>query len=169
MWSEGVYGVFNIVVLRINALAANITGNEAKSNHPLPGLNQRDLSATLTEISALLEYNFFDFRSLKPRNNFPFCPYLFGGLGLGTVWAGESPAFVAIPFGAGIKIKAGNRMNLGFEFGARKTFTDKLDGITNSIDPNSSSNQDWYYFTGVSISYTKYYQKCPKSSPKSTR
>jgi hypothetical protein len=156
----------NIVVLRINLLAANISGNEESLDLPLPDQTKRDLDATLTELSAVIEYNFFDFRSLKPGNDFPVCPYLFGGLGIGTVWQGEAPAFLSLPFGAGVKLKVGDRLNMGFEFGARKTFTDNLDGVDNDVDLNSSSGQDWYYFTGVSISYTKYFQKCPRNSPK---
>lgn len=156
----------NIVVLRVNILGAQISGSEEALSLPLPDINQRSLSAFLTEVSTVIEYNFFDFRSLKPGNDYPICPYLFGGVGIGTVWSGESPAFLSLPFGAGVKFKVANKVNLGLEFGARKSFTDKIDGVDNESDLNSNSAQDWYYFSGLSISYTKYYQKCPRNAPK---
>ena len=49
----------------------------------------------------------------------------------------EKPSFVlSLPFGAGVKWKAGDRLNLGAEWTLRKIFADDLDvvGFDNSID-----------------------------------
>lgn len=159
----------NITVFRLNVLAGQLSGNESASGNSLPVAQDRSFSTTITEISGVFEYNFFDYRSRETHQRYPICPYLFGGLGLGTVFLNDSPAFVNIPIGAGVKFRVGDKLNLGVEFGARKSFTDKIDGVDNDTDLNSSSKQDWYYFTGLSFSYTRYYQKCPKGSPKVKR
>ena len=156
----------NIVVLRFNVLAGEVSGSEVRLKNPLPTDLKRDFSTLITEVSALFEYNFFDFRTMQPGHYYPVCPYLFGGMGFGTVLGGDNPAFINIPMGAGVKFQVGDRLNLGIEMGARKSFTDKIDGIDNTSDLNSSSKQDWYYFTGLTFSYTRYYQKCPRNSPK---
>ena len=154
-----------ITVLRVNLLAGQISGNEKTSGNPLPEELERGFSTAITEVSTVLEYNFFDYRSMTGID-YRICPYLFGGLGLGVLWSGDSPTFITIPLGAGVKFKVGDRVNMGVEIGARKSFTDQIDGVGNDDDVNSSSNNDWYYFTGLTFSYTRYYQKCPKNTPK---
>jgi hypothetical protein len=158
--------VNNIVAVRFNVLVGEVSGNEQSSGNPLPSVEQRSFSALVTEMSAVFEYNFFDFRTMKPHQYYPICPYLFGGLGFGTVVGGDNPSFINIPLGVGVKFQVGDKLNLGVEMGARKCFTDKIDGVENANDYNSSSKQDWYYFTGLTFSYTRYYQKCPRNSPK---
>ena len=157
----------NITVLKIGVAVGQISGNESDLGTPLPEFQQREFSAIVSEISATMEYNFFDFRSTKKETHYYFCPYIFGGVALSSVFGDNaSPTFLSLPFGAGFKWEASPSLNFGFEFGARKSFTDEIDGITNDDDVNSSIGNDWYYLTGVSISYTKHVQKCPKSSPK---
>ena len=58
------------------------------------------------------------------------------------------------------------RWNLGLEVGARKEFTDKLDDISeqNPLIENRH-DQDWYFYNGVSISYTFYKIRCPEDAP----
>ena len=72
----------------------------------------------------------------------------------------------AIPFGVGVKFILGRNWNLGTEFVARKTFTDYLDGISKgNMGGKSTGNpldDDWYYYTGISISYTIYGVNCPQ-------
>ena len=50
---------------------------------------------------------------------------------------------VAIPFGVGIKMALGKKLNLGFELGFRQTFTDYLDDVSgNYPDLSKLSEQD---------------------------
>jgi hypothetical protein len=89
---------------------------------------------------------------------------------------------VILPFGAGIKYKLKDRILLSLEGGAKATFTDNLDKIGNEmayfprfrtdpgtgnqvLDPNSinfgnPSDRDWYYFLGLTISYSFHQIKC---------
>lgn len=89
---------------------------------------------------------------------------------------------VILPFGAGIKYKLKDRILLSFEGGAKATFTDDLDKIGDesiylpryrtdpgtgnqvleptSINFGNSSDRDWYYFLGFTISYSFHQIKC---------
>jgi hypothetical protein len=52
-----------------------------------------------------------------------------------------------------------NSMVIALEGGARYTFTDNLDGSApvgddNTISIGNRNNNDWYVFTGVTVSFT---------------
>ncbi|WP_114751213.1 type IX secretion system protein PorG [Pleomorphovibrio marinus] len=87
-----------------------------------------------------------------------------------------------IPFGMGIKYKLKDRLFLSLEAGIRATFTDNLDKINNEeiyyprfvdnpdtgepmVNPNAFNfgniaDRDWYYFLGISLSYSFHQVKC---------
>lgn len=111
------------------------------------------------ELSAQVEFNFFDFDTF---DQFAHTPYTFIGLGLlgydrqiiGTPRA-EKVFTAAIPFGLGYKWKLRSNWVLGAEIGARYTFTDDLDRHPGSSEfPNNPSTNDWYTSIGVTLSYT---------------
>lgn len=140
------------------------------------------------EASAVMEYHFLDFT--HPQAQFRFSPYGFFGLGVtyysaeGQAYFGDPEAgsysltTPVIPFGAGVKYRLTDRWTLAAELGFRATFTDLLDKIDGSLpsiprfqDPNNPSqpfgnntgnysDKDWYYFLGVTISYSISSVKC---------
>lgn len=142
----------------------------------------------LIEATAVMEYHFLDFT--HPQAQFRFSPYGFFGLGLtyfsGTgrsfLMDNESGRYSTvtpvIPFGLGIKYRLTDRWTLAAELGFRATFTDNLDKIDGSqplvprfespSDPDmpfgynaaNYSDKDWYYFLGLTISYTFGSVKC---------
>jgi len=63
--------------------------------------------------------------------------------------AEESPVFV-LPVGGGVRFDLSKHTSLGLEVGARKTFTDQLDGVSNS---GKSDTDDWYLVGGLTVSY----------------
>ena len=85
-----------------------------------------------------------------------------------------------IPFGGGVKYRLNDRWTLAAELGFRATFTDYLDKIDSKvgfipnteIDPNTGTTpthiinfgnpytKDWYYFLGLTVSYTFANVKC---------
>lgn len=154
----------NVSVFRLNILAGGIGADESNYNDPLQNTRQLEFSGSLGEIAGIYEYNFFDYRDLK--GTYFMAPYLFGGIGVTSVWGGGVPTFISIPFGVGVKYKLGDNFNLGLEYGARKIFTDKLDGYNDPEVLSSSRKSDWYYFLSLTLSYTIYQQLCPECSPK---
>ncbi|MES2732313.1 MAG: DUF6089 family protein [Bacteroidota bacterium] len=52
-----------------------------------------------------------------------------------------SPAHIVVPFGLGVRYKASQRIDIGFEAGIRFTFTDYLDDVSGKyVDPNNLSS-----------------------------
>lgn len=160
----------------LRATDANVEGATG-GVPPLQSYRQLSLKGGLVEAAGVVEYNFLDYHNRKEQHRFHLSPYLFAGLGLyyvnTTVRSANvdlQPAFdrqggkvgLAIPAGAGLKVALNEYFNLGLEMGVRKTFTDQFDhtGDQTPLLVNSH-DQDWYYYSGVSLSYTFYKILCP--------
>ena len=130
---------------------------------------QRGLSFnnSVKEFSVGLEFNFWEWYLYSGDSQ--FTPYLYTGLtgfnfgeqaidANNDITAYSDRWNVAIPMVLGIKKTIGRHWVLGAEIGARYTFTDNIDGS----DPDSAfgtgfgnfGNNDWYVFTGITLSYT---------------
>ncbi|MFD3002197.1 DUF6089 family protein [Pontibacter toksunensis] len=161
----------------------NTFSDEAYADdRPYHAWRQTELRLSLLELSAVMEYNFLDY--YDPKQKPRISPYLFIGVaGLlynvklysdehtkGRSDTGNSlnkqfntKIGVSVPFGLGIKYALSKHWNLGLEFGARKMFTDRFDALSKD-DPIYLANphdNDWYYYNGISISYTFYRNNCP--------
>ncbi len=163
-----------VTAFRLGFAFGKLTGSESRSKEYTAKIRDARMSSSLTEVSLMGEYNFINYRDKKQL--LKFSPYLTAGLAVfasqpnTTGNSSDSPADlgaqVAIPFGLGVKFILNKNWNLGTEFVARKTFTDYLDGISNGdIGQKSSGNpldNDWYYYTGITLSYTIYGVNCPQ-------
>lgn len=165
----GKYNFDNYSSIRINIAEGFISGNDGNNSDKLSNNRNSNFKTTIGEFSVIYEHNFFPYRKEKER--IITTPYLFGGIGVigfGTNGGKESPngGFInpIIPFGIGTKTMLSKNLNLIFEFGTRKTFTDYLDNTHDEVDgvQNGYKNtQDWYSFLSVGITYTFYTVKCP--------
>jgi hypothetical protein len=154
--------------LRFSYTHSTITSDDADSDMPSRVQRGYTFENTLNEISAGLEFNFFEFD--LHESGFLFTPYVYTGLnylnynGLFFV-DGESKYdsthnTVAIPMLVGIKARVYNHFIIGLEARANYSFTDEIDGskptnenLENLQFGNTNSN-DWYFFTGFTLSYT---------------
>ena len=138
----------------------------------------------------MVEYNFLNYFDEVEKEN--FTPYLFFGIG-GTILNNtknrdniigkNKKLFVNIPFGLGFKYLIKKQFSLTIEFEIKKTFYDQIDYVTGANTKNidnitgldfnnsqknyqysSGNNNDFYYFTGISLSYIFYKIPCPKDS-----
>lgn len=156
----------------------------------LATLRNAHFTGRITELSALVEFNFLDF--VNHKSEFRFSPYAFFGLGY-TFFSGEGRIHggipsenydintLVIPFGGGVKYLLSDQLSLGMELGFRPTtsdFLDQLDGqlpavsryevpltstsppLTQSINFGNPNTKDWYYFLGVTLSYTITKARC---------
>lgn len=153
---------------RFSAITGKITGNDLESK--IPGRVDRGykFKNTVTELSAGLEFNFFDF-DLHEQPFFA-TPYVHTGLSyfkydniyfIGDLQRLEKDSWaMAIPMTVGVKMKISNQLILGIETGARYTFVDDLDGSfpkSNTLDNlkfGNTNSKDWYVFTGATLTYT---------------
>lgn len=147
----------NISVIRVNLHAGMLSAKETNTNFPLLQNRQNSFNTSFVEIAGIYEYKFFNFRDIK--GTYFMTPYIFGGLGATSVVGSRST--LVIPFGVGANFAVAKKLNVGFEFGARKTFSDSIDGFDDDKKLNSSHGTDWYYFTGLTFSRTVYNPICP--------
>jgi len=160
----------------------NVSG-ETGAVPPLHGYRQANTKGSILEASAVLEYNFMDYHYRTDKVH--FTPYLFIGVAgfyantttvtnnqaLGNAFNQTGSTLgIAIPAGVGFKYALSEHINLGLEVGARKAFTDQLDHLADQdpllVNPH---DQDWYYYSGVSLSYTFYKIRCPDQYKKNKR
>ncbi len=158
--------------LKLSVLEGQFVARDKHSKDPLPLYRNLESNTMIVEFSAIGEYNFFDYRRENSRRR--FTPYLSGGVAF-YIYSQNSPGFrqqqsdgtgFAIPFGAGLRYQIGRQVNIGLEFIARKTFSDHLDGLSDRVQSNGKQigdkhGNDWYYYTGLTLSYTFYGVKCP--------
>lgn len=144
---------------------------------PLARYRQANTKGGLVEASGVVEYNFFDYHNRRDKVH--FTPYVFVGLAgfyASTETASSTTALnrkaglisVAIPAGLGFKYAVSEHWNLGLEVGARKTFTDDLDHVDGKSRQQNDlvgnpHDKDWYYYNGLSVSYTFYKIRCPEN------
>lgn len=131
---------------------------------------QRDyaFSNSMNEISLGLEFNFFDFNLHDSKTK--FTPYIYVGIDLlnykGLYFDNDVPKSksnynsIAVPVAVGVKYRIADKLILGFEIRPNYSFTDDIDG-SNPKDKNLSSlkfgninNNDWYVFSGFTLTYT---------------
>ena len=70
--------------------------------------------------------------------------------------ANKKYTHLVIPFGAGVRYDLSERVTLGVEGNFRKTFTDYIDGVSQTAD---SKKNDWYYTANVLLGYRFDYKR----------
>jgi len=139
--------------VRLSYYRGGIQGVDTVSTRPVP--NDFSFTSTVNDISAVAEFNFWDYFTGSKKNF--FTPYLFAGA---TYYFSDYASGIAFPFGAGCKLSLSERLALGAEWGMRKTFSDELDGVNatryqSGIDlgADKTVTWDWYNFFGLSVVY----------------
>ena len=173
-------GSFTAGLLRADD--GNVMG-ENDAVPPLQNYRQVNTKGSVLEASAVVEYNFLDYHYRTDKIH--FTPYLFAGIAAfyaNTTTVSNNQALTeafnrdggmlgfAIPAGVGLKYALSEHFNLGAEVGVRKAFTDQLDHLADQdpllVNPH---DQDWYYYNGVSLSYTFFKIRCPDQYKKNKR
>ncbi|MFK7900572.1 MAG: DUF6089 family protein [Cyclobacteriaceae bacterium] len=157
--------------LRGQLAYVNVKGNNSSENGARFYDQTLSFSNSLLELSVLGEYNFLDFskRLSNSSQRVVFSPYVMGGIGgtysiASSVTSGASVSSISpvIPIGVGMKFLLNPFWVLGVEVIARKTFTDKLDGINQDKFLSSSvGKSDLYYTAGLTLSYVFNGVNCP--------
>ncbi|AXG74162.1 hypothetical protein DVK85_07875 [Flavobacterium arcticum] len=151
---------------RISYTYGKISSNDIDSD--VSGRKQRgyEFENSVKELSLGLEFNFFDFNLHEP--DLKMTPYVYSGLSYfryeekrienGRVYTGDGAGGIAIPMVVGIKTNVIENFIIGFEVGARYTFTDNLDGSNHpdyeELSFGNLESNDWYVFTGFTLTYT---------------
>ena len=160
-------GGFTLTTLKENE-SNNRTINRSRRSY--------EIENSIQEFTAGIEINFKNFNLHNPKSS--FTPYVFYGLSYfrydqfyiipnGPI---SSPSYnnygkdeeIALPLTIGLKVNPNPFFVVGFEIGARYSLTDNLDGSNpiykladySEYKFGNIANNDWYIFTGITISFT---------------
>lgn len=166
-----------VLAARFNYLGGKIAGDESIFAEPYWRSERAfKFSTDFHEADLLLEWDIFGYRR---RNGWRFrkifAPYVFAGAGYTffkpqtdyndalqqnpsvsaeRIFADKNapadPPVLVLNFGGGFKWDIGRYWLIGFEFGLRPTFTDRLDGVSVS---GIAEKRDWYAFGGITLSH----------------
>lgn len=155
---------------RASITQTQLYARDVDSDDPARQLRGFQFSNTITELSVGVEFTFWEFNlhETDPQGT----PYLYTGISYFNydslfldngelVSFGDDSTF-AIPMVLGYKMTVTDKFILGFELGARYTFTDGIDGSNPVNDKKDFDNlkfgninsNDWYMFTGITLTYT---------------
>ena len=167
----------NALGIRGGITAGALVGSDKNPMDDFADVRNAEFDLFIVEGAVTLEYNFLDFLDAKSWTN--YSPYFFIGVGAFTFFGDEGRGNSyrriqpVVPLGVGMKFLLNPRWQLGAEFGARKTFFDYLDNISEfevaaskkgqNYQYGNQYDQDWYYFLGFTLSYTFYTVPCPFS------
>jgi hypothetical protein len=154
---------------RFSYMQSTITANDLDSDVPGRNLRGYRFKNNIKELTAGMEFNFFDF-NLHEVLKRKITPYVFTGVSYfaydelyvlnGQTKKDKTERTLAIPMIVGVKTNILDHFVLGVEVGARYTFTDNLDGslpANENLAPLQFGNinsKDWYVFTGITLTYT---------------
>ncbi len=153
---------------RIGYTQSTISANDLDSEEASRSLRGYHFENSIKELSLALEFNFFDF-NLHTLDH-KITPYVTSGINflryddlyveLGETKKNKGKNSIAIPMIVGIKSNISRRLVLAAEVGARYAFTDNLDGSNSKEESLSAlrfgnlNNNDWYVFSGITLTYT---------------
>ncbi|MDX1461793.1 MAG: DUF6089 family protein [Marinirhabdus sp.] len=157
---------------RASVLVAGLSGDDMDSNEERRQQRGYSFKNTITEMSLGLEYTFWEFNMYRGQP--VSTPYLYTGItyfrynalykrpGSDIIIEYDKAGTLAIPMTVGYKTTLGTKLVLGFEVGARYTFTDNLDGSNPvgeleddvSLKFGNTNSDDWYVFTGATLTFT---------------
>ncbi len=158
-----------IFTIRLALTVGKVRGSET----PIDAFAQQrahSFNSSVLELSSVFEYHFLDFKTENSRVK--YSPYIFGGVGV--INFNDAPENEdagkfqpVIPMGVGFKYLIQKKYTIGIEAGARKTFFDYLDGISDGDQTikdyqyGNPKDDDWYFFTGITFSVTLFNIPCP--------
>jgi hypothetical protein len=150
---------------RFSYTQSKISSNDLNSKETSRSQRGYHFENSIKEVSLGLEFNFFDFNLHESSTK--ITPYVFSGvsyflskytltdtqIGISLEGRAERRKSIAIPMILGIKSNISSSLILALETGARYTLTDNVDGSFNQNFGNLNNN-DWYVFSGVTLTYT---------------
>ena len=143
--------------LRINAFFGQLKGNDLDFKNGYQRARAQSFETSLLDFHIGHEFNFMPY--IINRFKTAHTPYIFAALGYSIILSsstGMATSHASIPFGVGYKYRFNEIVAIGCEWGMRKTFTDKVDGVLNPGLEGSyskSHNNDWYSFAGIYVTF----------------
>lgn len=145
------------MALALNVSYGKIKGSSKNEKTFYPDVPVTEFSHGLVDAGLRFEYNFWPYGTGKEyRGAQRVTPYIYMGLGATFVKPEKTEVALNLPIGAGVKYKAGERMNLALEWTMHFTTSDMLDGVKDPYGIKSSGafkNTDCYSHLRLSLTY----------------
>ncbi len=145
------------MALALNVSYGKIKGSSKNAKTYLPDVPVTDFSHGLVDTGVRFEYNFWPYGTGKEyRGAQRVTPYIYIGVGATFVKPEKTEIALNLPIGAGVKYKAGERVNLALEWTMHFTTNDMLDGVKDPYGIKSSGifkNTDCYSHLCLSVTY----------------
>lgn len=148
---------------RLSVLHTDLEADDTNSKDLRRQERGYSFSTGFTEISAGLEFTFWEFNLPKSDNH--GAPYLYTGVNYyfadrlegsssGITKEGGKTGDFSIPISLGYKRRLNSLLAGGIEVGARYALTDNLDGShSEEFSFGNPNTNDWYVFTGVYLTF----------------
>lgn len=159
--------VFNpYMALKLDYTYGTLAGSSAdvKTWYPELADNPVEFKNIVMDLGLSFEYNFWPYGTGREyRGAKRITPFVF--LGIGGTYAdtkGGSVFTANIPIGLGVKYKIAKRLNLGLEWAAHFSLSDKLDGVEDPYGIESKGlfkNTDCYSMLKLTLTYS-FMAKC---------
>lgn len=153
------------MALKLDYTYGTLAGSSAdvKTWYPELADNPIEFKNKLMDFGVSFEYNFWPYGTGREyRGAKRLTPFVFVGLG-GTYVNTDGGVFTAnVPLGLGVKYKIGKRLNLGLEWAAHFSLSDKLDGVEDPYGIVSNGlfkNTDCYSMLKLTLTYS-FMAKC---------
>lgn len=151
---------------RTSLTFSSLEGVDKDSDDASRQLRGFEFNNSILEFSLGMEFNFFDFDLHKGEKT--STPYLYSGItvtkhdnfsfsSIGDIQkTSDSSIAYGIPMVLGYKATLSTDFIIALEVGARYVFSDQLDGsgIKSENSFGNLNNNDWYTFTGITLTYT---------------
>lgn len=155
---------------RFSLIYSELKMDDLKSDDPRRQERGYQINNHIVEASLGLEFTFLDFDLHQGTNK--ATPYLYTGVTAAYhdnfyftrrgQLTSENTSSIAygIPMVLGFKYRFVENFVIAAEIGARYTFSDEIDGSVPDYDNDAptafgnKNNNDWYMFTGVTLTYT---------------
>ncbi|MCF8274110.1 MAG: DUF6089 family protein [Flavobacteriaceae bacterium] len=154
---------------RISLTFTDLKGNDSDSDDPRRLQRNYNFTNQMIELSAGMELTFFDFNLHSGEK--VSTPYLYSGISVANIedsyflngtqtYQNSSSWVFGIPMVLGFKTTFLDNFIIGLEVGARFTFSDNIDGsfpadqVLQSNRFGNQNNNDWFTFTGITLTYT---------------
>ncbi len=154
------------MALKLDYTYGKLKGSSAdvETWYPVLADDPVEFSNTLMDLGLSFEYNFWPYGTGREyRGAKRITPFVFLGVGGTYVKAVGGSVFTAnVPLGLGVKYKIGKRLNLGLEWAAHFSLSDKLDGVADPYGIESTGlfkNTDCYSALKLTLTYS-FMAKC---------
>lgn len=154
------------MALRAKGSYGKLKGSSADVQTYYPDMQAKpyEFNHSLGDLGVTFEYNFWPYGTGREyRGAKRLTPFIFGGVGGTYVSGGPKDVWTAhVPLGLGVKYKLGDRVNVGLEWAAHFSLSDKLDGVVDPYLVKSSGlfkNTDGYSTLLVTFTYS-FQAKC---------